>query len=124
MKKFLQIFAAVLILGLVGFFFVRYYFVFGEGVKAGTLNFVVRKGFLFKTYEGRMIQTGIKSNAPNAVQSNQFDFSIIDEAVAQKLMLLGGHTVDLHYKEYFGTVPWRGYSQFIVDSVVAVDAVR
>lgn len=37
----------------------RFFFVFGEGVKSGELNYVVYKGVLFKTYEGKLIQTGI-----------------------------------------------------------------
>lgn len=37
------------------FYYVRYHFVFGEGVKAGELNFFVRKGYVWKTYEGRLI---------------------------------------------------------------------
>lgn len=45
----------VLVLGGVGYF--RYYWVFGTGAKAGELNYVVHKGVLFKTYEGKMIQT-------------------------------------------------------------------
>jgi len=49
MKKILRIglFSVVLILMLVVWW--RYYFVFGEGVKAGNLNFFVKKGFVFKT---------------------------------------------------------------------------
>ena len=48
----------VLLLGLAGFFYFRFYFVFGEGVKAGELNQVVYKGYVWKTYEGRLIQSG------------------------------------------------------------------
>lgn len=120
MKKFLRIFVAVIIVGLLGFFYFRYYFVFGEGVKAGTLNYVVKKGFLFKTYEGRLIQTGLKSTSPTSMQSNEFTFSIADPAIAERLMLNSGKEVELHYKEYIGAVPWRGYSEFIVDSVVEI----
>jgi hypothetical protein len=120
MKKFLRIFVAVIIIGLLLFFFVRYYFVFGEGVKAGTLNYVVKKGFIFKTYEGRLIQTGLKSTSPTSMQSNEFTFSIEDPAIAERLMLNSGKEVELHYKEYIGSVPWRGYSEFIVDSVVEI----
>ena len=25
---------------------------------------------------------------------------------------------DSHYKEYFGALPWRGFSKFVVDSIV------
>ena len=42
----------------------RFFFVFGEGVKSGELNYVVYKGVLFKTYEGKLIQTGIRRVDP------------------------------------------------------------
>ena len=121
MKKFLRIFVAIVVIGLLLFFFIRYYFVFGEGVKAGTLNYVVKKGFIFKTYEGKLIQTGLKSTSPTSMQSNEFTFSIEDPAIAGRLMLNSGKEVELHYKEYIGSVPWRGYSEFIVDSVVEIN---
>ena len=44
-------------------------FVFGEGVKSGDPNYVVHKGVLFKTYEGKLIQTGIRSKAAGSIQS-------------------------------------------------------
>jgi hypothetical protein len=120
MKKVLGIIIGVVVLGLVIFFSMRYYFVFGEGVKAGTLNYIVRKGYVFKTYEGEMILTGLQSKAPNSMQSNEFTFSIDDAALAQRLMLNSGREMQVHYKEYLGSVPWRGYSKFIVDSVVMI----
>ena len=124
MKKFLSIFTAIVVVGLLLFFFIRYYFVFGEGVKAGTLNYVVKKGFIFKTYEGKLIQTGLKSTSPTSMQSNEFTFSIEDPAIAERLMLNSGKEVELHYKEYIGSVPWRGYSEFIVDSVIQINQVK
>jgi hypothetical protein len=120
MKKFLGIAAVVVIVGVIIFIFVRYFYVFGEGVKAGELNYVVKKGFIFKTYEGKLIQSGFRSKLPNTIQSYEFTFSIVNEAVAQKLMLNSGRNVELHYKEYIGVVPWRGYSEFIVDSIIAI----
>jgi hypothetical protein len=120
MKKFIRITLSLIIVGLLIFFGIRYFFVFGEGVKAGELNYVVKKGYLFKTYEGKLIQSGIRSKAPGTIQSYEFEFSISNEAVAQKLMLSGGKEVELHYKEYFGALPWRGYSEFIVDSIISI----
>ena len=67
------------------FVFIKFYFVFGEGVKAGELNFVVYKGYIFKTYEGKVIQAGFNSKSKNtssAIQSYEFEFSITDPAVA------------------------------------------
>ena len=98
----------------------RFFFVFGEGVKSGELNYVVYKGVLFKTYEGNLIQTGIRSKAAGSIQSYEFEFSVENEALARELMLQGGKTLELHYKEYFGALPWRGFTKFVVDSIITV----
>lgn len=90
-------------------------------MKAGQLNYVMYKGFIFKTYEGKLIQTGIKTAATGGVQSNEFEFSVENKELAEKLMNMAGKNVKLHYKEYFGALPWRGYTRFIVDSIVEVE---
>ena len=120
MKKFVWILAAVLAVGIVFFVWYRYYRSLGEGVKAGTLNYVVFKGYVWKTYEGELIQTGLQSKFPGSMQSNEFLFSIEDTSVARRLELASGKEVQLHYKEYIGTLPWRGYTKFIVDSIVSI----
>jgi len=104
----------------VGFLYYRYYFVFGEGVKSGQLNYLVKKGYVFKTYEGKLIQQGFRSQSLGSVESYTFEFSVVDPAVAQKLMENSGKEFDLHYKEYVGTLPWRGVTPFIVDSIVSM----
>lgn len=120
MKNILRTVLLLVIVSLAIFFFVRYSFVFGEGTKAGEMNFFVKKGYIFKTFEGRLIQTGYKSQVPGAIQSNEFEFSVTDEKVAAILMSNSGATVELHYKEYLGSLPWRGMSKYIVDSVITV----
>ena len=120
MKKFLFITITIIIVALLGFMYWRYFWVFGEGVKAGELNYVVKKGYIFKTYEGKLIQSGIRSRTPGTVQSYEFEFSVINKRIADSLMVSGGKEVELHYKEYLGSVPWRGYSQYIVDSIIAI----
>jgi hypothetical protein len=54
------------------------------------------------------------------MQSNEFLFSVDNKAVAEKLELASGHQVQLHYREYVATLPWRGYSKFVVDSIVSI----
>ena len=115
--------AVLLIAGAIAGYF-KFYFVFGEGVKAGELNQIVYKGWVWKTYEGRLIQTGFKSSGGSKVggnlQSNEFNFSVVSKSVADSLMLCSGKTVELHYKEYNGTLPWRGMQRYIVDKIVSV----
>lgn len=120
-KKIFWIAGIVVVLLLAAFVYVKFYFVFGEGVKAGELNFVVYKGYLFKTYEGKVIQAGFNSkNRTTAIQSYEFEFSITDEALADSLMRCSGKMVELHYKEYLGALPWRGQQKYIVDGIIAV----
>lgn len=120
MGRFLFTVIAVVVLLIAGVVGYRYYFVFGRGVKAGTLNLFVEKGYVFKTYEGRLIQSGYRSRQPGALQSNEFQFSVTNDRVADQLMRSSGKFVELHYKEYLGAVPWRGFSNFIVDSVLSI----
>lgn len=121
MRKFGTILGLMVVVGLCVFFYFRFYFVFGEGVKSGELNYVVRKGLVFKTYEGKLIQAGIRSQAAGSIQSYEFEFSVENAELAEKLMLQGGKTIELHYKEYFGRLPWRGFTKFIVDSIITVE---
>lgn len=119
-RKVLRWFLGILIVTFGIFIYVRYYYVFGTGVKSGELNYLVYKGVIFKTYEGKLIQSGFRADEPGGLQSNQFDFSVEDEKIAKQLMVAGGKEVQLHYKEYFATLPWRGYTKYVVDSIVSI----
>ena len=93
------------------------------GDRVGAMPKAVRKGYIFKTYEGRAIQAGFgkgKGANAGAIQSYEFDFSITDKAIADSLMRCGGKVVELHYKEYLGALPWRGKQEYIVDRIVSV----
>lgn len=121
-KKFFLKLVLVIVVLIVGFLGIYFYYPYGaSSVKAGQLNYVMYKGFIFKTYEGKLIQTGIKTAATGGVQSNEFEFSVANKVLAEKLMNMAGKNVKLHYKEYFGALPWRGYTRFIVDSIVEVE---
>ena len=45
---------------------------------------------------------------------------MVDHAVADSLMRCSGKTVELHYKEYLGALPWRGMEKYIVDGIISV----
>ena len=122
--KIIGIVTSVILLAVLGFFFFRYYFVFGEGVKAGELNQVMYKGYVFKTYEGRLIQAGFRgassSKGTVTMESYVFEFSVEDKVVADSLMRCSGKSVELHYKEYLGALPWRGQQKYVVDKILSV----
>ena len=119
MKKAIWIISLLVLLVLSGVVYYKYYFVFGEGVKAGELNYMVRKGVVFKTYEGKLIQQGFGGNSKTGnLTSYEFEFSIVDEEVFKQLETNSGKYFDLHYKEYHGTIPWRGNTKYVVDKVI------
>jgi hypothetical protein len=117
MKRIGLIVTIFIILIISGIVYYRYYYVFGEGVKSGELNYLVKKGNLFKTYEGKLIQSGLRGGAAGSIQSYEFEFSVTDEHIADVLMKNSGKSFDLHYREYHNTLPWRGFTRYIVDSI-------
>ena len=120
MKRFLTIAIIVLLLVAAGIFWWRHYFVFGEGVKAGDLNFLARKGYIFKTWEGKLIQTGFRTPTPGAMQSNEFEFSITNDSLATILERASGKFVELRYKEYIAPLPWRGMSKYVIIEILDI----
>ncbi|SHN30255.1 hypothetical protein SAMN04488057_11812 [Cyclobacterium lianum] len=125
MKKFIGPAIVFLVILLAAVFWWRYYFVFAEGVKAGNLNYFEKKGFIFKTWEGRLVQDGFQSPNPGALQSNEFRFSAAEsDSVSAVLERSGGKFVELRYKEYLNPIPWRGASEYVVTEVLEVDNAR
>ena len=110
--------ALVIVAILAGFLYFKFWWVFSDGTKTGELNSLTYTGYVFKTYEGEIILTGYgNKNASGSVQSKNFKFSVSNKEVAEKLRQMTGLRVTVHYKEYKGALPWRGYEKAIVDSV-------
>jgi hypothetical protein len=120
MRKIFFIVLALVLTAVGIFLYWRYFYVFGEGVKSGHLNYVVLKGDLFKTYEGKLIQEGIRSRTAGSIQSYEFEFSVANKSIAEKLMANSGKWFDLHYREFHNVVPWRGNTTYIVDSILSM----
>ncbi|THU41312.1 hypothetical protein FAM09_04165 [Niastella caeni] len=120
MRKIFFIVAALLLTGAGIIIYWKYFYVFGQGVKSGHLNYVVLKGDLFKTYEGKLIQEGFRPRTAGTMGSYEFEFSVVNKSIAEKLMANSGKWFDLQYKEYHNVVPWRGNTAYIVDSIISM----
>ncbi|MDZ4810818.1 MAG: hypothetical protein SGI96_21485 [Bacteroidota bacterium] len=110
----------LLLLGLIALIYFRFFFVFGDGVKSGQLNYAVKKGNIFKTYEGKLIQEGYRSKTAGTIQSYEFEFSVKSKKIYDILSANSGKKFDLHYREYHGAIPWRGNTKYIVDSIISM----
>lgn len=109
-----------------GLIYYNYFFVYSDGIRVGVLIKFSNKGTIFKTYEGEIIQPGITSASSLQMKSNTFKFSVTNQELANKLMNLQGQEVEIHYKQFHNSLPWRGddYTeqdgQYIADELVKV----
>lgn len=120
MNKYVKFAILAIMIVLVGVVYWRYFFVFSEGIKGGNLNYFEKKGYVFKTWEGRVVQEGFQSPTAGAMQSNEFRFSVKGDDVVTQLERAGGKFVELRYKEYLNPLPWRGASEFVVFEVIEI----
>ncbi len=98
-----------------------YWGVYDEGVRAGTILRISKKGMLFKTYEGQLnLQTFGALKGVNPIMES-FDFSVesSEEEVIKELqeVALSGERVNLHYIKRYATFPWRGDTKYFIVKV-------
>lgn len=98
-----------------------YWGVYDEGVRAGTVLRISKKGMLFKTYEGQLnLQTFGALKGANPIMES-FDFSVetSEESVLKELqeVALSGERVNLHYIKRYTTFPWRGDTKYFIVKV-------
>ncbi|MCR9154287.1 MAG: 6-phosphogluconate dehydrogenase [Croceimicrobium sp.] len=119
-KTIIWILAVVLVLGAAWTTFL-YYGTYSEGVRAGTVIKLSRKGVVFKTWEGQLnIQSFGAVNSSNSL-SETFSFSI--ESDQEKIIndlqevSLSGERVNLHYIERYRALPWRGNTRYFITKI-------
>jgi hypothetical protein len=98
-----------------------YFGIYDEGVRAGNVVRISKKGIIFKTYEGQLnLQSfgALKGTTPFA---ETFDFSVEkgkpDVIRELEAVALSGERVNLHYIKRYSVFPWRGGSKYFVVSV-------
>jgi hypothetical protein len=120
-KKVVRTILIIGILGGIAVFSFYYWGVYDEGVRAGTVVRVSKKGMMFKTYEGQ-----INLNSFGALKGvnpimETFDFSVeaSQEQIIQDLqaVALSGERVNLHYIKRYARFPWRGDTQYFITKV-------
>jgi hypothetical protein len=102
-------------------FSVMYWGVYDEGVRAGNVLRISKKGMLFKTHEGQLnLQTFGALKGTNPIMES-FDFSVEgdEEQVIKDLeaVALSGERVNLHYIKRYATFPWRGDTKYFITKV-------
>ena len=120
-KKVVKIILIVALVVGIGVFSFYYWGVYDEGVRAGNVLRISKKGMLFKTYEGQLnLNTFGALKGANPIMES-FDFSVEpgDEQVIKDLesVALSGERVNLHYVKRYATFPWRGDTKYFITKV-------
>ncbi len=76
---------------------------------------------MFKTYEGELVLSGFTVNGNMPMSTEKFYFSVDNDVIGERMKQFEGKKVVVMYKQKKGTLPWRGDSPYIVDSVRLVD---
>lgn len=122
MRKAIVWISIIVVLGFLGGMTFLYYGVYSEGVRAGTVIKLSRKGVVFKTWEGQLNIRSFGAVRSENNLSEVFEFSIESDAtdVIQQLeeVSLSGERVNLHYVERYRALPWRGGTRYFVTKVV------
>jgi len=117
-KKVFRWLLFLIIIFLAGFIYMKYFYTYSEGYRAGLLQKFSHKGTIFKTYEGEMILSSVASTRDIALASEKFQFTLINKDLIRKFDTLQGDNIIVHYIQKNGTVFWRGDSKYLVDSVM------
>jgi hypothetical protein len=109
----------------IAFLCLSYWGVYDEGVRAGTVLRISKKGMIFKTYEGQLnVQTfGAIKGANPIMEAFDFSVSAADEDVVKTLqqVSLSGERVNLHYVARYAAFPWRGDTKYFITKVERVE---
>ena len=116
-KKFFRWIISLLIIFLAVFIYIKYFYTYSEGYRAGLLQKFSKKGVIFKTYEGEMILSSVATSKEIAIASEKFFFTMINKDLIRQFDTLQGQNVIVHYIQKNGTIFWRGDSKYLVDSV-------
>jgi hypothetical protein len=121
MKRSIFTVLLIILVVLIGIFSFMYFGVYDEGVRAGTVLRISKKGVIFKTYEGQLnLQSfgALKGATPFA---ETFDFSVArnkpDVIRELEAVALSGERVNLHYVKRYMAFPWRGETKYYITQV-------
>jgi hypothetical protein len=116
-RKIWRWFLSLLLVFLVLFVYLKYFFTYSEGYRAGLLQKFSHKGVIVKTYEGEMVLSSVSSSRDVALASEKFLFTVTNKNLIRQFDTLQGENIIVHYRQKKGAIFFRGDSPYLVDSI-------
>ena len=121
MIKILKRIIIVVVLLTIGIFAFLYWGSYENGEMAGRVLRISEKGFMFKTYEGKLSLESFGALKGVSPVAETFDFSVEsgEKEVLEQLnqVALSGERVSLHFTRRFLRFPWRGDTKYFITQV-------
>lgn len=123
-KFFIKFFTIVLLMGAAAFAFF-YFTSYSDGVRAGIVLKLSKRGVLFKTWEGQMDVDAFGAvtdrSGGNNMLKQSFEFSVDGDETQVisdlQAVALSGERVNLHYEEKYFKIFWRGETNTFINKV-------
>ena len=95
-----------------------FYLTKSEGDRAGVITKLSRKGYVFKTWEGEMVQGSFQ-----VMTSTVWNFSVTDREAVEKVRkaMESGKRVSASYKQVMLRNPFRGETDYFVTDVKVIE---
>ncbi len=93
---------------------------YSDGMRAGQVIKLSKKGVIFKTWEGELNLLLMPStNTLGTMTPNVWSFSVENKQVADRVMQASatGERLELYYKERYFRFPWQGDTRYFVYEV-------
>jgi hypothetical protein len=116
LRKYFRTFMLIAFAVIVLLIYWNYFNVKSNGDRKGVLIKFSHKGNIFKTDEGEM-WLGCRQT----VNAEKYFFSVTNDSLASILRNLQDECLQIEYKEYRGTLPWRGESKYVVFGVKKIE---
>jgi hypothetical protein len=120
-KKVFRLFILAIVVVFAICFSFAYWGVYEDGIRAGIVLKVGKRGMIFKTYEGQIDLGSFGSLKGVSPLAGTFDFSV-DKSNPQTIkdletVALSGERVNLKYVKRYVAFPWRGETKYFVEEV-------
>ena len=120
-RHFFRNLLIIILVLMIGIFAFTYFGIYDEGVRAGTVLRVSKKGIIFKTYEGQLNLDSFGALKGTTPFAETFNFSVeknkADVVRELEAVALSGERVNLHYIKRYVGFPWRGETKYYITQV-------
>lgn len=118
-RRFMAWFLMIVVVVLAAAFYIRYFNPYvTDAHERGYVTSVDKRGIIFKTYEVEMVSESAIADT-SRLYSRNVNFSVASDSLALELRNYQGtgERVEVVYKTYYATLPWRGNSRNVITAV-------